>query len=66
MNESCHTVPVVMRYGLDERLDLVYMNDARICPIVFRELAECRRCVTEFVYTLNSLVYMFDTAHIHV
>lgn len=36
-------VPVVMRFGLDERLDLMYMNDTRICPIVFREIAECRR-----------------------
>ena len=36
-------VPVVMRYGLDERLDLMYMNDPRICPLVFREIAECRR-----------------------
>ena len=36
-------VPVVLRYGLDERLDFMYMNDTRICPIVFREIAECRR-----------------------
>ena len=36
-------VPVVMRQGLDERLDLLYMNDTRICPLIFREIAECRR-----------------------
>ena len=36
-------VPVVLRLGLDERLDLLYMNDTRICPLVFREIAECRR-----------------------
>ena len=36
-------MPVVMRQGLDERLDLLYMNDTRICPLVFREIAECRR-----------------------
>ena len=36
-------VPVVLRYGLDDRLDRMYMNDTRICPIIFREIAECRR-----------------------
>jgi hypothetical protein len=41
--QGYHFVPVVMRLGLDERLDLVYMNDGRIRPIVFREIAECRR-----------------------
>ena len=40
---SYNFVPVVLRFGLDERLDLMYMNDTRICPIVFREIAECRR-----------------------
>ncbi|MGB1599870.1 MAG: hypothetical protein ACPIOQ_44380, partial [Promethearchaeia archaeon] len=29
--------------GLDDRLDRMYMNDTRICPIIFREIAECRR-----------------------
>jgi len=67
MNESCHTVPVVMRYGLDERLDLVYMNDARICPIVFREIAECRRCMTWFVHMCDiTRLYVWHGSYVCV
>ncbi|EKX48045.1 hypothetical protein GUITHDRAFT_106127 [Guillardia theta CCMP2712] len=36
-------IPVVMRYGMDERMDKMYALDPRVARLCFHEIAECRR-----------------------
>jgi hypothetical protein len=35
--------PVIMRAGLDDRMDRTYVTDPRVPSLHFREIAECRR-----------------------